>query len=213
MHGLALPIRKSRLFYINHLLHRWKGWVRSTFFTSRPLSITVYCTASEENEVKEFIEKSDFPPRILLTLYVVVTPSEDCIFKKTPIGTIDCVRSKIYPLNRLRNISIKRVQTTHFIVLDMDTWPSVSTYDEIMKLPKEYLRNENFVTVLPVFSFDSNYFDGTRLSSLEKSVEAALSRIPSTKSDLVKDFEKGRFTIFRPNSLTHVLHISRDLKL
>lgn len=168
----------------------------------------MYCTASEENEVKEFIEKANFPPRILLTIYVVVTPSEDCIFKKTSIGTIDCVRSKIYPLNRLRNISIKRVQTTHFIVLDMDTWPSVSTYDEIMKLPKEYLRNENFVTILPVFSFDPKYVDGERLGSLEKSVDAVLSKIPSTKSELVQDFEKGRFTIFRPNSLTHVPIIS-----
>ena len=175
------------------------------FLTSRPLSITVYCTANEEEEeVKAFIEKGNFPPRILFTLYVVVTPSQDCIFKKTSIGTIDCVRNKIYPLNRLRNIAIKRVQTTHFIVLDMDTWPSLWTYDEIMKLPKDYLQNENFVTILPVFSFDPSYVDGNRLSSLEKSVETAISRIPSTKAKLVKDFEKGRFTIFRPHSLTHV---------
>ena len=173
-------------------------------FISRPLSITVYCTAREEIEVRAFIENGNFPPRILFTLYVVVTPSEDCIFRKTSRGTIDCVRSKIYPLNRLRNISIKRVQTTHFIVLDMDTWPSLSTYDEILKLPKDYLRNENFITILPVFSFDPSYVDGSRLRSLEKSVETALSRIPYTKAELVKDFEKGRFTIFRPHSLTHV---------
>lgn len=29
-----------------------------------------------------------------------------------------------YPINKLRNIAIKDIKTTHFFVCDMDFWPS-----------------------------------------------------------------------------------------
>ena len=29
----------------------------------------------------------------------------------------------IYPINRLRNIAINNIETTHFLVIDMDMWP------------------------------------------------------------------------------------------
>ena len=35
-----------------------------------------------------------------------------------------CTHRMIYPLNRLRNIAISNVQTTHFVVFDMDMWPA-----------------------------------------------------------------------------------------
>ena len=31
---------------------------------------------------------------------------------------------RIYPINRLRNLAIQNTLTTHFLVLDMDMWPS-----------------------------------------------------------------------------------------
>jgi hypothetical protein len=30
----------------------------------------------------------------------------------------------IYPINRLRNIAIQNIRTTHFLVVDMDMWPA-----------------------------------------------------------------------------------------
>ena len=116
---------------------------------------------------------------------------------------------KIYPLNRLRNIAIKRVRTSHFIVLDMDTWPSYSTYDEIMKLPPSYLENDYFATILPVFSFSSHYVDANYMDSLETSIKESVPKIPPNKERLIDDFENGRFTIFRPQSFTHV-HFIRN---
>ena len=32
--------------------------------------------------------------------------------------------SEIYPINTLRNIAISKVKTSHFIIADIDTWPS-----------------------------------------------------------------------------------------
>lgn len=42
-----------------------------------------------------------------------------------------CVLQKIYPINRLRNIAINNVKTTHFIVFDMDMWPA-SLFPHVM---------------------------------------------------------------------------------
>ena len=32
--------------------------------------------------------------------------------------------SGVFPINKLRNIAIVNIQTTHFLVLDMDMWPA-----------------------------------------------------------------------------------------
>ena len=30
----------------------------------------------------------------------------------------------VFPINKLRNIAIVNIQTTHFLVLDIDMWPA-----------------------------------------------------------------------------------------
>lgn len=39
-----------------------------------------------------------------------------------------------------------------------------------MKLPKHYLENPFFVTILPTFSFSPSYANGNRLRTLQESV-------------------------------------------
>ena len=34
-----------------------------------------------------------------------------------------CTNSSIYPINKLRNLAIQRVNTSHIYVSDMDNWP------------------------------------------------------------------------------------------
>lgn len=38
--------------------------------------------------------------------------------------SLQCIQQTIFPLNRLRNIALRRVTTTHFVLVDMDAWPS-----------------------------------------------------------------------------------------
>ena len=40
-----------------------------------------------------------------------------------------CIPQIVYPLNRLRNIAIENIVTSHFVVFDMDMWPA-SEFDE-----------------------------------------------------------------------------------
>ena len=37
-----------------------------------------------------------------------------------------------YPINKLRNIAIKSIKTTHFYVCDMDFWPSCIQYQSVL---------------------------------------------------------------------------------
>lgn len=58
----------------------------------------------------------------------------------------------IYPINRLRNLAIQNIDTTHFLVLDMDMWPVETAYRDILSLPKFILQNERLAMIIPAFS-------------------------------------------------------------
>ena len=118
--------RIDRLFFIPHLLSRWNGFGFPDCFMGRPVSITVFLDKSSLYVARSFIMASSFPSRLMLTLYVPTNRAGDCIYFRQPSGGVSCKRQPIYPINRLRNLSIKRVETSHFIMLDMDAWPSCS---------------------------------------------------------------------------------------
>ena len=73
--------------------------------------------------------------------------------------------TEIYPVNILRNIGIAAVETSHFLVADVDTWPSgrimlmssflETLYQNLLKLPKTRLEQDNLAVVLPVFTIPS----------------------------------------------------------
>ena len=39
------------------------------------------------------------------------------------LGYILCTNTSIYPINKLRNLAIQHVNTSHIYVSDMDNWP------------------------------------------------------------------------------------------
>lgn len=36
-----------------------------------------------------------------------------------------------YPVNRLRNVAVKAVKTSHFLMTDIDIWPDVNAYQAL----------------------------------------------------------------------------------
>ena len=46
------------------------------------------------------------------------------ISKSLSIFPLFSPMSEVYPINTLRNIAISKVKTSHFIIADVDTWPS-----------------------------------------------------------------------------------------
>jgi hypothetical protein len=64
-----------------------------------------------------------------------------------------------YPVNKLRNIAIQLVQTTHFLMADIDFWPSQGLYKEILAQRSWHLKNPTFGMIVPAFQRAS---DGCR---------------------------------------------------
>ena len=54
----------------------------------------------------------------------------------------------------LRNMAIRAVRTTHFIVLDVDLWPSASLHDAAMAAPPALLRSKYTAFVVPAFELE-----------------------------------------------------------
>ena len=85
-------------------------------------------SVEDQAEVEQFIRESDFPNRLRLALYITHYPGKkECVYRRAA-SNLKCVEDSIYPLNRLRNIAISNIQTTHFIVFDMDMWPARSSF-------------------------------------------------------------------------------------
>ena len=89
------------------------GMIFIIFNYCSPLSITIHL---KEDEVKEFTERikaDQFPSRLSLVQYISTQPN-------------------IYPINKLRNLAIRNVQTDHFWLTDLDMWPSRIVYYSIL---------------------------------------------------------------------------------
>ena len=189
------------------------------------MSITIFAHQKELAEVETFIAQGAFPSRLRLTLYIVdVSRRPDCVFRRAG-RKLKCMPEKIYPLNRLRNLAIANVLTSHFVVFDMDMWPARTprslhsplgnAYQTLITLPRTYLANPYNVMIVPAFSMPPNYFYSRKCTTLQSCIElCALPRrltpsvmqdYPETKSDMAKCLRSHGCTIFRPLSLTHVL--------
>lgn len=74
------------------------------------------------------------------------------------------VYNTVFPVNYLRNLAIRNIRTTHFLVLDMDLrltsilylilFYIANTYSEIMRLPQEFFHFSRTVFILPVFFYN-----------------------------------------------------------
>ena len=73
--------------------------------------------------------------------------------------------NKEYPINKLRNIAIENVKTSHFWLADMDMWPSCMSFvyslflvglrEALMDLPREQLEREDLAVIVPAFELSS----------------------------------------------------------
>ena len=83
------------VLFSKEILSRWNG----------PLVISV-CIRSEDelSQLQSFLEEAEFPP------HFVVIPYLDT--------------SDHYPINKLRNIAIEQVATSHYLMTDIDLFPA-----------------------------------------------------------------------------------------
>lgn len=100
----GLTFRFDRLSFLHYFAQRWKGF----------LIATIKVDADSVANATQAVAELRLPPKFTVILYIV-EPKDPDFFD--------------FPVNRLRNIGIRNVRTTHFLMLDMDMWPSrVSTF-------------------------------------------------------------------------------------
>ena len=63
-------------------------------------------------------------------------------------------RSEPYPINALRNRAVAAVRTSHFLVCDVDLWPSASLRTELAALDESWWRSRHLALVVPAFTLD-----------------------------------------------------------
>ena len=151
--------------------------MRSRGVTSSPLVIVLNGPLGFEKRMLSFVESHYLPARLTLLLYLIGESSPE--------------RGQ-FPVNKLRNLGIRNIATTHFQVLDMDLWPTVDTYETMMKLPVELQTGRNAV-IFPVFFFDrdavltrcDSFAQCSLLWDSERGVtRRALEYCPTNKTDL-----------------------------
>ena len=96
-YSLSFIYRPIRLFYIPYLLDRWKGHY----------CIVMYCKLREvKSAIQEYLYFS--PSNRITILFYSFYP--------------DNMYANDFPVNLLRNVGIRQVETSHFVMLDMDMW-------------------------------------------------------------------------------------------
>lgn len=95
----------NRVVFFPYLLSRWSGCEFRISLISRDLSIAVFVTAKEETTLRRIIENGNYESRLRIT-------------------PLMAQNNKEYPINKLRNLAIRNVRTSHFWLTDMDMWPS-----------------------------------------------------------------------------------------
>ena len=113
--------------------------------------LVIHCMPQYELFILRYLASHHIPDRVTILLHLVT--------KSHPFYSV-------FPINHLRNLAIRNIRTTHFLILDMDLRVSrslfllfshslVNTYEEVMSLPQFLYRSNRSAVILPVF-FNKN---------------------------------------------------------
>lgn len=132
----------NRVVFFPYLLARWSGCERIISLISRDLSIAVFVTPKEETTLRRIIENGNYESRLRIT-------------------PLMAQNNKEYPINKLRNLAIRNVCTSHFWLTDMDMWPSgmhphfqlivARLREALMALPRDQLQRTDLAVIVPAF--------------------------------------------------------------
>ena len=149
----------------------------------------------------DWIKRNRYPKRVEFLLYVVESNQWNHL---------------TYPMNYLRNIAIKRTQTTHYMVLDMDEWISSTLEAEINRIPPSILANEYNVIIVPLVMMNDilitdkccSYNDCLQMYSFlyYQFIFSTMDLVPNSMSMLYNCYQSGYCQFKRGHSLfTHVI--------
>lgn len=144
------------------------------------MSIALYLPNSEWETYMDTVKQMGLENRIKITLHLQT--QED-----------------FYPINKLRNIAIKNVQTSHFFMTDMDMWPSYNLYTILNELPSYILEDDLFAGIIPAFEVTKPSCD-----SISDCVAKVAPLLPPDKSSLIQCIKNQTCFLYREMRSTHV---------
>lgn len=185
---LVSQTSEERIWMIEHLCDRWAG----------PLAISVHVRGSP-HKVMAVHQRAD-------RLAACGSTSGE------PRLTLEVLRGKkeeAYPINKLRNLAISRVTTTHMLLVDIDLWPSAELYAVLLNAlnadapvdpaedgPAFTLREAKLAIIAPAFELSASAFEHLQ-------AEALAPKVPRTFSALKDCHAKGNCFIFKKSTNTH----------
>lgn len=167
---------RNRFFTIPELLYRNRGHI----------IIIVMDTANKEKVYLEYIRNHYLPSRLTLLLYLVQKNHK---------------YYNHFPVNYLRSLGISNVNTSHYIVMDMDLHMSMNAYYEMTHLPRFIYESNNSAVILPVF-FINNIL--TNCNSTTSCAYLASALHPSNKMELIMCIHHKLCTSEKNMIRTHV---------
>lgn len=170
----------NRLFILPIFASRWDG----------PIVFVIHLLEEQQSNLDEFLRDSSHSilcnPRIRILTYVA---EKGAFFYDN------------YPINILRNIGIRNVRTSHFIVLDMDMWMSQGSYQTLLTLPEEIKQSTRTAVIIPAF-----FHTGWTITNgtLQEQVASVLNRIPFSMSDLLECVKISKCSPMKKGLFTHL---------
>ena len=156
----------ERVPLVAQLCARWNG----------PLAVAVFTTRSKEVIAQNLVDLACRREQLLLT---VMEPSKT-------------LSAPSYPVNHLRNLAVEQVTTTHMVVMDVDFFPSDALESIIQNETIRTLLADDYrhALVIPAFEYlpkcQNNCSSNAEL----------LSRMPRSKSDLMRLYDTGESAVF-----------------
>jgi len=108
-----------------------------------------------------------------------------------PLQQDPTMDDSVYPINKLRNLAIRAVRTTHYIVLDVDLWPSKDTLSAVLAAPAHLLGQKDAALVVPAFQYEH---------VAESNFEQLFGNVPRSLSELRGCIAEGQCATFYAHS-------------
>lgn len=102
----------ERIPMISYMVKRWSGLGSCIHLMCRPIVLSLFAAAEDLKKVTRALDRHNISPSVKL---LIMVRKHDSTF----------------PINRLRNLAISLVTTSHFLVLDMDMFPSRNPLHQI----------------------------------------------------------------------------------
>ena len=141
LHSIIITLRLNRVDRLPFLISRWGGLI----------SLAVFLDESELPRLFNALNSFTSQRRIVFSFYVrkQITPSIIPTFIASGSRTLS-FKDGIYPMNILRDMAIESIETTHYVLLDIDIFTSSTLGQDIMK-NRALLNDHHNILLIPLF--------------------------------------------------------------